>query len=92
MTQVDRVQNPSALRGRPLDLPTGGQDGASRSTEPRPPVVVRRPSGARASAAAMAAMRAEYLQGEAERRAKGYRFVCPTCEHTHVPGERHEAA
>jgi hypothetical protein len=92
MTQVDRVQNPSALRGRPLDAPTGGQDGTPRSTEPRPPVVVRRPPSARVSAADMAAMRAEYLKAEAERRAKGYRFVCPTCTHAHAQGERHEAA
>ena len=84
MTQADRVHLPDALRGRPLDSPTtGGRAGIPKETPERPPVPMR--SRKRASAAEFEAMRAAYLEAEAARKAKAWRYCvvqceCPRCE------------
>jgi hypothetical protein len=85
---------PLAQRRRPLDADASaaGQVGSPSTDEPTEPAavpVVRRPPSRRATPAEMAEMRADYLKGEAERRAKGYRYVCPLCSHVHVPGAAH---
>lgn len=52
----------------------------------------KRPPGKRATPGDFAAMRADYLKGEAERKAKSYRYVCPACGHSRTAGGTHHAA
>jgi hypothetical protein len=83
---------PVVRRRRPLDpdaSAAGQVDSPSSSQNPERPAAISVPARRRdkATPEAFKAMRADYLKGEAERRARGYRYVCPACSHSHPVGE-----